>query len=281
MTDMSGYKLTDIVSDEPGPSVVVVAGIHGDERAGIHAIELIERWACIFQGRLRLINYANPAACREWKRESKEGDLNRLFPDGSALAMKVWSDVTEVSPTLVISLHSAPSGRQNVPHVLFTSGPVADDYALMTGVKFVVKSTGVKGMLRRELWDRMGIVSLTIESGRGGSVTDGVDAHVRTVQNILVRLGMSQSYSVEGNTFGKRIVIERESWVDAGFDCFVTHVYAEVGVHAVKGEPLVRIDGETQHSQVLTSPSDGYILGLPEIRSYRKGDWLAHVGIPQ
>jgi hypothetical protein len=67
---------------EPGPTALVQGGIHGDEIAGIHAVEeLLEEGLAPVRGRLLLIPCMNPAAYRAGQRTATGGlDLNRQFP---------------------------------------------------------------------------------------------------------------------------------------------------------------------------------------------------------
>lgn len=67
---------------EPGPTALVQAGIHGDEIAGVHALqELLEEGLRPDRGRLIVIPVMNPPAYRARTRAVEGGlDLNRSFP---------------------------------------------------------------------------------------------------------------------------------------------------------------------------------------------------------
>jgi uncharacterized protein len=99
-----------------GPSVIVQAGIHGNEIAGVHALEeLLEEGFRPQRGRLLLIPVMNPAAYRVRKRARPNGlDLNRCFPgDANAaepelrLARQFMDLVEAERPTLVATLHES------------------------------------------------------------------------------------------------------------------------------------------------------------------------------
>lgn len=78
---------------EPGPSLIVVGGVHGDETCGTVGIErtlaeLDSGALRLLRGRLTLVPVANPLARRLMRREG-ERNLNRLFkptPPGEAPA---------------------------------------------------------------------------------------------------------------------------------------------------------------------------------------------------
>jgi predicted deacylase len=102
---------------EPGPTALIQAGIHGDEIAGVHALEeLLEASALKpARGRLLVIPTMNRAAYRARQRAAPGGlDLNRCFPgDADApelerrLARRFMDLVLEERPALVATLHES------------------------------------------------------------------------------------------------------------------------------------------------------------------------------
>lgn len=99
-----------IRADDPGPTAVVVGGIHGDEENGYLAAERIVSWR-VNRGSLVVIPRANVVAIDEHTRGGGEGDLNRHFPPGKEptmeLARAIWSVVAAADPAVVIDLHSS------------------------------------------------------------------------------------------------------------------------------------------------------------------------------
>lgn len=105
------------VASEPGPTAIVQAGIHGDEIAGVHALEeLLEQDRLRpARGRLLVIPTMNRAAYRARERTAQGGlDLNRVFPgDASAAEIerrlaRVFMDlVLEERPALIATLHES------------------------------------------------------------------------------------------------------------------------------------------------------------------------------
>jgi predicted deacylase len=106
---------------ETGPTALVQAGIHGDEIAGVHALEeLVEDGIRPARGRLIVVPVMNPAAYRARQRACPPGggwgglDLNRQFP-GHADAperekrlARVFMDlVLAERPALVCTLHES------------------------------------------------------------------------------------------------------------------------------------------------------------------------------
>ncbi|KIG18373.1 putative deacylase [Enhygromyxa salina] len=102
--------------DQPGPSALIQAGIHGDEIAGVHALqELLEANLRPTHGRLLVCPIMNPRAYRERQRAAAGGlDLNRCFPgDANAeawerrLARQFMDLVEDERPALMATLHES------------------------------------------------------------------------------------------------------------------------------------------------------------------------------
>jgi hypothetical protein len=103
-------------ADEEGPTALIQAGIHGDEIAGVHALEeLLESGIRPRRGRLLVIPVMNPAAYRARERAAPGGlDLNRCFPGDNAapeperrLARMFMDLVLDERPALVATLHES------------------------------------------------------------------------------------------------------------------------------------------------------------------------------
>ncbi len=99
-----------------GPTALIQAGIHGDEIAGVHALEeLLEEGLRPSAGRLIIIPCMNPRAYRARQRAAPGGlDLNRCFPgdpDAPELERRMahgfMSLVLAERPTLMATLHES------------------------------------------------------------------------------------------------------------------------------------------------------------------------------
>jgi len=100
----------------PGPTALIQAGIHGDEIAGVHALEeLLEEGLTPKAGRLLVIPVMNPPAYRARLRAAPGGlDLNRSFP-GDAVApeaekrlARIYMDLVMAErPALMATLHES------------------------------------------------------------------------------------------------------------------------------------------------------------------------------
>jgi predicted deacylase len=103
-------------ASEPGPTALIQAGIHGDEVAGVHALEeLLEAGIRPSRGRLLVCPTMNRPAYRVRQRAAPGGlDLNRCFPgDANApererrLARVFMDLVLDERPELMVTLHES------------------------------------------------------------------------------------------------------------------------------------------------------------------------------
>jgi predicted deacylase len=106
----------EVDTNLPGPVVMVVGGMHGNEPAGARAAAVIARWD-ITCGRLVIVPRANTLGLDQRTRyvpgaPVDHRDLNRNFPkrEGppearSQLAKSIWALVRRIDPDWLIDLH--------------------------------------------------------------------------------------------------------------------------------------------------------------------------------
>jgi hypothetical protein len=109
------YYIAD--SGQPGPTVMIVGGMHGNEPAGAYAAEQIRHWP-IVRGKLVVVPHANVQALAANKRltpgaEAKISNLNRNFaaaaresdPPRGVMAEALWKLVQTERPMWLLDLH--------------------------------------------------------------------------------------------------------------------------------------------------------------------------------
>jgi hypothetical protein len=199
----------------PGPTALVQAGIHGDEIAGVHALEeLLESGFLPDAGRLLIIPVMNPAAYRARQRIAPGGlDLNRCFP-GDADAPEVerrmarlFMDLIEQEkPELVVTLHE--SMKRYHPEI-----PVSFGQTLVYGVKPMPPIVGkvvqrMNDALENayERWDshffpvatssteviveKMGCIGVCVETWQGFELARRVAMQRQVVRTLLEEMGL-------------------------------------------------------------------------------------------
>ncbi len=112
----------EVKSPRPGPTILVVGGVHGNEPAGARAATQIACWS-VQRGRLVVIPRANRVALAAGRRitpdvPADQGNLNRNFPITDAgcaprgdLASALWRFVDALKPDWVLDLHEGTGFR--------------------------------------------------------------------------------------------------------------------------------------------------------------------------
>jgi hypothetical protein len=106
------YETSAYIREAPtdGETVIVLGGVHGNERAGIDAAHTVREWG-FDQGTLIVIPEANAPAVRDHTYSGPDGDLNQQFPAGqsptTSIAGAIWDFITEMDPAAVIDMHSS------------------------------------------------------------------------------------------------------------------------------------------------------------------------------
>ncbi|MEZ4427728.1 MAG: succinylglutamate desuccinylase/aspartoacylase family protein [Nannocystaceae bacterium] len=203
-------------AEEPGPTALVQAGIHGDEIAGVHALEeLLEEGALTpTRGRLLVIPRMNPPAVRARQRCAPGGlDLNRCFP-GSAdaeepelrLAHQFMQLVLDERPALMATLHESqkryhpevkPSFGQTLVYGVEPRPPILDRTIARLNARFdspeerwesqyfpvATSSTEV-------IVDAVGCVGICVETWMGFSLARRVAMQRAVVEFLLDDIGV-------------------------------------------------------------------------------------------
>ncbi len=202
--------------ERSGPTVIVQAGIHGDEVAGVHALcEMLEAGFQPDSGRVLVIPVMNPGAYRARQRTAPAGlDMNRCFPgrhDDPALEnhlAKKFMDLVEAEqPALVMTLHE--SWKRFHPSV-----PVSFGQTVVYGVnpmpeiiQQVVDRLNESKQSPYELWaphyypvatsstevivDRVGCVGVCVETWMGFEEQRRIEMQRMTVRFFLEEIGIS------------------------------------------------------------------------------------------
>ena len=162
------------------PSIVITAGIHGNEQTAIYAAELIYSLLQkeTLLGEVCILPRCNPSAIRARERKAPEDglDLNRSFPgapDGShtqRLAYEIWRQTEGFD--YVLDLHCCGLYGTTYAMHYFKKYAFAKPLCKMLGVPHVVSSKGTRGQLYIESCEQRGQKGILIElpGGQPGGV---------------------------------------------------------------------------------------------------------------
>ncbi len=186
-----------IRGDQPGPTLCLIAGIHGDEVVGIEVVRrVVEHLQPMgMSGTVVAMPVANPIGFRQLSRYLPDRrDLNRHFPgrsygsSASRIAQRIFDGIIRQCE-LVVDFHSGSFHRANLPQVRADlDNPILHAMAGWLGVSVVVHGGGADGTLRRAA-SEVGIDALLYEAGEPmrfdeASVVTGVQAVLRLMRSM-------------------------------------------------------------------------------------------------
>lgn len=199
-----------VFSGKPGPAVYIVAGTHGDERAGWYAASLLKKIS-LKAGALFILPQANRLGCEKNSRNVIGSlDLNRSYPGKAGgdpaqnLAHAIYEDIMRVRPALVLDLHEAAyyakdkdflgnkitfTDLDGIEKLFFSLMESAEEESL-GAYPFGFVSPGVAGSLNSTASNGLGIPVLTVETFRGFPIGQRVKDQVDIVLYCLRFYGM-------------------------------------------------------------------------------------------
>ena len=270
---------------KPGPTVLVLGGVHGDE---INGIEIVRR--AIKRGYFNDLNIGNVIAIPllnvygfiNFSREVAEGkDINRAFP-GSAkgsLAARVAHVLTKEILPLVdfgIDFHTGGGSRYNYPQIRISAGDSkAEELARQFAPPFLIRKAMIPKTLRKSAL-AMGVPILVYEGGEslrldGFSIDNGLAGLLR----LMHAQGMIDS---SPPILRPTIIVNKTNWVraaQAGMFTWTQQSGARVGPKEPMGvihDPYGENDTRVLANRV------GFLIGHNNAPVVSEGDALFHIG---
>lgn len=288
-----GFDLVTAATDVPGPTVVVLGGVHGDETEGaLAAGRLAHHPPGLEKGRLLVIPVCHEAAFAADSRVSPldGGNLARVFPgdpDGSptrALAHHIYREAL-VEADLLIDLHTSGQAY-DMPFLAGYGGDRPDSgswgerAARAFGADFVWRHPG------RSEGRTVSMVEQAIycESPGGGPTDPGrVDAYCEGVLRVLGEFGLVSDPPPPPARPPIRVTgggnLDRDMASVSHDGVFLAAIAR--GDRVVAGQSLGRVidlGGETLEE--LHASVDGFVMALKRRSPVRAGDLVVNVAAP-
>lgn len=275
-------------SDLPGPTVLIIGGIHGDE---INGVEIARRFIArdlgdhLQRGSIIAIPLLNVYGFINFSREVPDGkDVNRSFPGSSSgsLAARVARTLTKkILPyvDVAIDLHTGGASRYNYPQIRYTKGDTRSrQIAELFNAPYTIEKAVPPKTFRKACRDH-GIPAVVYEAGEsvrldGFSIETGIDG----IKKVLV--GLELFDPIKKLTPCVSTVIQRTSWIRASSSgIFIWHKSSGSTVH--KGDLLGSIHDPFGSKEVtVISKIEGHIIGHNNASVVNQGDALFHIGMP-
>lgn len=269
----------------PGPTVLILAGVHGDEINSIEiAAQLLEEEAFvnIQSGNIIVIPLLNVFGFNNFSRDVHDGkDVNRSFPGEmtGSMASRIAATITKkILPfvDIAIDLHTGGAARYNHPQSRFYEKDLACiELAMLFNSPFDIHQPLIAKSFRKTAKDH-GIPALVYEAGEsirlsGMAIDEGKRGIIKTLEGLGV-LPPKFNYPQRPS-----ILVKDTSWQRANTSgIFVWERCSNDLIQ--KGDVLGLIkDPYGNKSNVVLSKFSGYIIGHNNASVVNQGDALFHI----
>lgn len=271
-------------SKNPGPTILIQAGLHGDEINGIEIVRRMihEKYFKIKKGAIIAVPILNVFGFIHFSRDLPDGkDVNRSFPgskSGSLASRIAYHYTSTILPQVdfCIDLHTGGARRHNYPQIRYTpEDDKSKELATIFDAPFSIQSGLINKSFRKVAY-KQGISTIVYEAGESMRFDDfSIQKGVQGILNILVHFGMSGPIFMEGN---KTIYLEKSRWLRAPTaGMFIPKILN--GILVEKGQVIgIITDAFAHHYKELKAPKEGYIFCINHQAVVNQGDALFHLG---
>lgn len=269
---------------EPGPVLLLMGGLHGDEINGVEIVRrmLDQGFNIPERGTTISIPIINIYGFIHFSRYVPDGkDVNRSFPGnktGSLASRVAYYLMREIIPKIDYGLdfHTGGADRTNFPQLRCKmNDPVNKELAHVFQAPFLLHSDYRTKSLR---WaaSKKGKKILVYEGGESSrfdeyAIQEGVNGALRVMKHFGMR-----SEAPEASTPSK--LIKKSSWIRARYSgLFQTLVKS--GESVKKKQKLGYLtDPFGEFKEPIISPEDGHIIGIDNNPIMHAGDAVIHLG---
>lgn len=268
-----------------GPTLLLMAGMHGDEINGVEIMRRIIRNKLykVNAGRVICVPVFNVFGFINFSREVPDGkDVNRSFPGnkhGSLASQFAYFMMTEIIPHIDYGIDFHTGGKQinNYPQIRTAlNDPENGELAKAFSAPFTINSPYRDKSLRKEA-SRLNKRILVYEGGeslklRKPAIDEGLNGMLR----VMKHLGMIESAPM---SYGENIVIGRSSWARARIAGL--HYSQVRNGSFINRKDLLGVisDPYGDYEKKLRAQEDCYILGINTNPVVNRGDALFHFGL--
>jgi hypothetical protein len=268
-----------------GPTVLVQAGLHGDEINGVETLRrmLQENHFDVKKGAVIVVPILNIFGFIHFSRDVPDGkDVNRSFPGrkmGSLASRIAYTYTEQILPQVDfgIDLHTGGGQRHNYPQARYTSGDSESELlAKAFNAPFYFPSKLITGSFRKATF-RMGIPTMVYEAGESMRFDEkAIHKAMQGIQNVVKFLGMTS----KGTKFKEEPSIHLEStrWIRAPrAGMFIPQIAN--GQSVEKGQVLGLVtDTYAKKNKKVKAPFTGHIICVNHQAVVNQGDALFHLG---
>ncbi|MGB5554838.1 MAG: succinylglutamate desuccinylase/aspartoacylase family protein [Flavobacteriaceae bacterium] len=272
---------------KPGPTLLVQAGLHGDEVNGIEIVRRMvsEKRFAINKGAVIAVPILNIFGFIHFSRDVPDGkDVNRSFPGsktGSMASRIAYYYTNEIlhQVDLSIDLHTGGGQLNNFPQVRFTKNDERSKHlAEVFNAPFAFSSNLIKGSFRNATY-LSGVPNIVFEAGESMRFDDySILEGMQGILNVMKHFQMITKIEPIYIERFKTINVAQRKWIRASTaGMFIPHITNGSGFK--KGQILGIIsDTFAKQTKKIKASSEGYILCVNHQAVVNQGDALFHVG---
>jgi hypothetical protein len=273
-------------SKKPGPTVLITAGIHGDEVNGVEIVRQIIAKGINKPkiGTIICLPVINVYGFIHMDREFPDGrDLNRVFPGsktGSLASRVAHKLMTEVVPyaDLVLDFHTGGADRFNAAQIrVISKDQQLEELAEVFGAPIIYFTKNI-GKSFRHACHKMGVPMLLFEGGKSFHIDDRItNTGVNGAKRVLNHLGMLRRNFKVSQPKKACVKIHNSKWVRASQSGMFK---PKVRLHSsvLKGDTLGHITDPYGNSNfVVKAPVEGIVFNINESPIIYQGDAIFHL----
>jgi len=271
-------------SKNPGPTMLVMGGVHGDE---INGVEIVRRaivndyFENLQMGSVIAIPLLNIYGFINFSRDTPDGkDVNRSFPGMTtgSLSSRVARTITRKVLPLIdfgVDFHTGGSSRYNYPQVRYSEGdPMGAEIAHAFQAPYMIQKAPLAKSLRKVAMGQKKPI-VVFEGGEslrfdGFSIQKGLMGLKRVMQfKGLIKEELPTEDSIK---------ITKTSWLRATSAGIFTWS-KQSGQYVTEGEKIGVINDPYGYTEYpIVSKKTGYIIGHNNAPLVSLGDALFHIG---
>jgi predicted deacylase len=270
----------------PGPTILITAGIHGDEINGVEIVRQIIAKGINKPkiGTTICIPVINVFGFLNMNRLLPDGrDLNRVFPgsaNGSLASRVAHFVMKEILPHVdfAMDFHTGGADRFNAAQIrIINNSPRLTELAHVFGAPFIYYSQNINKSFRNAC-DKAGVPMLLFEGGKSFNIDDTItNTGVNGIKRVLHHLGMLTTTFIVSTPKAKTVVIKKSKWLRAKYSGMFKPTVT-VNASVIKGDVIGHItDPYGSFNHFVKAPNSGYIFNVNESPVIYQGDAIFHI----
>ncbi|MHC5309725.1 succinylglutamate desuccinylase/aspartoacylase family protein [Myroides sp. LJL116] len=269
-----------------GPTVLLSAGLHGDELNGVDIVRQIihkkinipKRGTIICIPVINIFGYINKS------REFPDGrDMNRVFPgskDGSLAGRFAYHLLKSILPLVdyAIDFHAGGQSRFNAPQIrIAPQDKELEELATIFHPPFLLYSNQIAGSFRNACAKR-GVKMLLFEGGKSLDINNEVSQMgVEGTKRFLAHFDMLADHFTIKKDTTEMIIIEKAQWVRSKRSGLL-HDQVQIGSYVEKGATLAEVsDPYGMENLKIKAPFSGYVINVNDSPIVYQGDAIFNI----